>query len=117
MITIGALAALRQRILHNHGATLDYIIRFPQAGDPRHDILGDADIHQEYVILVVVDDPVQQLHQFGMAHRRQAALKDGQLQPLPKPLHEPEDAPPALWIRNVISNYVQMIVPHGTTAS
>lgn len=45
--------------LYNYRAPLDKIIRLSETDDPRHDILGDANIHEEDVVFVVMDDPVQ----------------------------------------------------------
>lgn len=115
--TTGALATLRQVILHNHRAPLDWIVRLSETDDSRHDLLGYADVHEEDVVLGVMNDPVQQLHQLGVSHSREAALEHGKLKPFSKSFHEPEDPTPTLGIRYVVGDDVEVLVPHEITAS
>lgn len=65
--TIRALASTRQKFLHDRRFPHNGIESLPQADDARFDLIGQADIHQYYVIMPVVDKLIKCGDQFGVA--------------------------------------------------
>ena len=69
------------------------------------------------MVVIVMDDSIQKLHELSMAPGRKTTLKYGELQPIPEALHEPEHTAPSLWISDIVGDDVQVLVPHRTTGS
>ena len=68
------------------------------------------------MIVGMMDQAVEQRDQFSMASPVHPALEDGELKPFSIAVHDPEDAPPALRVADVVGHDVQMLV-HGLTVS
>lgn len=83
-----------------------------QAGDPGHDLVGDTDIHDHHMVLLVMDQAVDQRDQLGVSLPAQPALEYRQLQPLAIAVHQPEQPAPALLIADVVDDDVEMFF-HG----
>ena len=63
----------------------------------------------------MIDHPVEPRNQIGLPAAAQAALKDGELDPLTVSLHQLEHPPPPLGVADVVDDDVEML--HGITAS
>jgi hypothetical protein len=69
-----------------------------------------AEVNEENLIVIVVDDGAQSLtatHQIG---GRELALKHGKLKMVSKPAHQLEDLPQSLVVRDVVTDQVR--TPH-----
>ena len=88
--------------------------RFPQADDARFYAVGDANIDQDDMVSVMIDQIVDARNQLGMPAPAQATLEDGELYPFAVALHQPEHAAPALGIGDVVDDDVEML--HGIIA-
>lgn len=86
----------------DHRAALDRIICLPEADDARFHMVGWAYVHEDHVVVLVMDESIEQLHELCMTARGKSALEDGQLQPLAEAFHEAEYATPPSRIGNVV---------------
>ena len=77
-----------------------------QAGDVRRHPVGRAHVHEDDVIVGVMDHAVEQGDQFGMALPVEPALEDGELNPLAIAFHDPENPPPAFRVADVVGHDV-----------
>src|SRR5690606_4460667 len=86
-----------------------------EAGFSKTDYTGDhilrnADIHDEHMVLAMMNELVEQGHQLGMSPSRQPALEHGELKPFAIAVHYIVDGAPALRVTDVIGDDVQMII-------
>jgi len=51
------------------------IIRLPEADDSGDNLVGNADIHEDDMIILVMDYPVEELNKLGVAEWGQPALE------------------------------------------
>src|SRR5699024_4355032 len=95
--------------LNDSGFTYDgFECGFAQTDDAWFDAVCRAQIHEDDVVMVMVDDAVQKCNQFGVFLSRQSALKDGQLQPFSVAVHDAKYPAPTFWVGNVVSHCIQM---------
>ena len=94
--------------LHDHRCPLHRREALADAEHARPHRLGRADINHQQVVFFMVQDAVDKMDQFGVAHAREAALKHGQLQPFAIAFHHLEQAAPALVIGDVVGDDVEM---------
>ena len=86
----------------------------PETHDARFDAVGDADVDQHDVILCMIDHPVEPRNQIGVPAAAEAALEDGELDPLAVALHQLEHPSPPLGGTDVVDDDVEVL--HGITA-
>ena len=84
--------------------------RQPQALNLRLDIRGNAQVHDQHMVLAMLDLPLQCSAQSHQAHLRQLALKYGKLQPFPIAFHDFEHLAPSSVAANIIADDIQVIV-------
>lgn len=89
-------------------------IRFPKADYTRADVVGNADIDYQDIVLLVMNELVQHGHQVGMTAFVQSALEYGELQPLAMSIHQLIHCAPALRIADIVGNKVKMIIHCST---
>ena len=83
-----------------------------QAYHPRDDAVSGADVDQQDVIVVVMDDAVEQSDEFGLALCTESALEYRILQPFAESVHDPENPPPPLRVADIVRDDVQVFVFH-----
>src|SRR5690606_13911977 len=112
-----ALADGRQTklCLNDHRRTFYGPKILAQAYHSGHDPISRPDVHQQHVILIMMDDSVEEEHQFGLALRTHAALEHGVLEPFSVAVHDLEDASPSLRIGDIVSDDIEPLVMHGLT--
>ncbi len=75
--TTEPLACLRQSPLNNNRLLPDRLERrLSQADSARRDVLGPADVQNENMILIMVDQLVKRGYHFGVAALAETALED-----------------------------------------
>jgi hypothetical protein len=94
------------------GPALKRRIGLSQADDSGSDLARQSDIHENDVVIVMVNDAVKKGNEFRMTLRGQAAVKYRELQPLSKTLHESEHPAPPLRISDIVSDDVKVLLSH-----
>ena len=98
---------------HDHGFPAHGLERLPQADDAGVDAVGDADIDQDDVVGVMIDQIVDARNQLGVPAAAQPALEDRELHPFAVAVHQPEHAAPPLGVGDVVDDDVEVL--HGVT--
>ena len=96
--TTGALAPGRRDASDDHRLAAHRAELLPQTHEARLHAIGGADVDQHDVVLRMIDHPVEPRNQIGLPAAAQAALKDGELDPLAVSLHQLEHPPPPLGV-------------------
>ena len=60
---------------HDNGGSFNRRIILTQAYNPRHDLVRQTDVHQDYVVIIIVNDAIDEGNQFRMFLHTEAALK------------------------------------------
>ncbi|SFW35574.1 hypothetical protein SAMN05216414_12245 [Nitrosovibrio sp. Nv17] len=104
---------LGKKKLNDHGLSSYWGEHFPETDHPRHNLLGETKIKQHQMVIPMMNDPVEQCNQLGMALCCETALKDRQLEPFTVAVHQIVDPPPSFLISDVIGDYIKMFGVHG----
>src|SRR5690625_4895948 len=97
-------------MLHHHGVTFHRRERaLPEAGYFGADAVRRSKVHNDDMIVGVVDDLIERRRHFRVAPCRESALENRKLQPLAVAFHELEYGAPSLRVANVVGDDVQVL--------
>lgn len=94
---------------NHYSIGFDHRKRKTQALNFGLNVLSHSQIHDEHMILIVLDDLIQCALQPDQPDSRQPALKNRKLKPFTIPLHDLENLSPALVVSYVIADDIQMV--------
>jgi hypothetical protein len=113
---IRPLACRRQLSSDDDRLPFNRGICLPETDDPGHDLVRKPDINENHVVVRMVNDAVQECNELGVTLDREAALKQRELQPLAKTLHDTEHTSPPLRVGDVVRHKIKVFFAHrGST--